>query len=151
MRWLLDHGADANARGYLGITPLIQATDNMHLEAVQVLLEHNADANLDCGIETPLLWASGHRNPEGMVVEIMRRLLEHGADPNIRGTDQSGSTPLHLISSSGFLEAAQLLLSHGAKVDEKDKKGRTPFQLAASKGHDEVTKLLLEHGAVPQE
>ena len=147
IRWLLDHGADANARGVSFITPLIQATDNKHLEAVQVLLEHNADTNLhSAGGRTPLLWALDLRKPEGMVVEIMRRLLEHGADPNIR----DDSTAIHRASSSGLLEAARLLLSYGARVDEKDDMGRTPFQLAASEGHDEITKLLLEHGAVPQ-
>ena len=150
MRWLLDHGADANARGYLGITPLIQATAGIHREAVQALVEHNADTNLcDENGSTPLLWASSRHNPEGTVVEIMRRLLEHGADPNI--CDNDHSTPLHQASFRGSLEAARLLLSYGAKVDGKDGRGRTPFQLAASRSHDELTKLLLEHGAVPQQ
>jgi ankyrin repeat protein len=62
---------------------------------------------------------------------MVRRLLEHGADPNICNNDHT--TPLHEASSRGLLEVARLLLSYGAKVDEKDREGKTPFQVAASK------------------
>ena len=149
MQWLLDHGADPNARNSYGIIPLFYA--KWHLEAVQVLIEHNADINSqnDAG-ETTLNRIFIH--PAGLKenrADIVRRLLEQGADPNICSNDHS--TPLHHASSDGSLEAARLLLSYGAKVDEKDGRGRTPFQLAASEEHDEITKLLLEHGAVPQQ
>jgi ankyrin repeat protein len=69
-------------------------------------------------------------------------------DPNICNNEHR--TPLHEASSHGLLEAAQLLLSYGANVDEKDGEGNPAFQVAASKGHAELTKLLVEHGAVPQ-
>ena len=150
MRWLLDHGADANARSKDGITPLSGAVSRMDVDVVQVLLEHNADVNLQLhGGATPLYCALNARHSVRKVADMVRRLLEHGADPNI--CNNAHSSPLHQASSNGLLEAARLLLSYGAKVDEKDTWGRTPFQLAASKRHDEITKLLLEHGAVPQQ
>jgi ankyrin repeat protein len=148
MRWLLDHGADANARDDTLWTPLYMATFSPHLETFQVLLENNADTNLQ-GVdgETPLYKVLlGTSLSEGKVVDIVRELLEHGANPNIH---DNRSTPLHQVSSRGWLEVARLLLSYGAKVDEMDTEGRTPFQGAVSNGHDEMTKLLLEHGAVP--
>jgi ankyrin repeat protein len=150
MRWLLDHGADVNARNDYCMTPLMQAAVNaMHLEAVQILLEHNADTNSQHSTgKTSLSLISTYRGWQGQVVDIFQRLLEHGADPNIY--DNNHNTTLHEASSRGLLEAARLLLSYGAKVDEKDDKGKTPFQVAASNGHDEMTKLLIEHGAVPQ-
>ena len=148
MRWLLDHGADANARTCFCYTPLSAAVTTHNLEAVQVLLEHNADVNLqNIDGQTPLYGAL--TGVESKAVRLVRRLLEHGADPNIfHKLDHS--TPLHAASSRGWLEAARLLLSYGAKVDEKDDEGRTPLQVAGSKGHEELTKLLLEHGAVAQ-
>jgi hypothetical protein len=128
MRWLLDHGADANAQGSYCFTPLFEAACKTHLEAVQVLLEHNADVNFQCsGGETALFRTLISSRPEEAVVAIQRRLLEHGADPNI--CDDSRSTPLHQASSRGWLEVTRLLLSYGAKVDEKDEEGKTPLQL----------------------
>ena len=154
VRWLLNHGADASSRSIYDYTPLSNAASAMQLEAVQVLLEHNADVNSrNYKGGTPLYEAcQRYCDPmsKGKVADIVRRLLEHRADPNICDNHHH-STPLHLASSRGFLEAARLLLSYGAKVDEKDKNGKTPFQLAASQGHDQITKLLLEHGAVPRQ
>ncbi|KAF8261051.1 ankyrin repeat-containing domain protein [Lactarius quietus] len=152
LRWLLDHGANAtNVRKFDRWTPLHLATYNMHLEAVQVLLEHSADVNSqnDRG-NTPLYLAISPHNSSRKehAVDIVRRLLEHGADPNI--PDHSFSTPLHGASSRGELEIVRLLLSYRAKVEEKDGKGRTPFQVASEQGYDEIQKLLLEHDAVPQ-
>jgi ankyrin repeat protein len=104
----------------------------MQLEAVQVLLEHNTDTNSQCSEgKTPLYLVLANGDSEGKVVDIMQRLLEHGADPNIRANDNSA--PLHQASLRGWLAAARLLLSYGAKVDEKDGKGETPFQKAALK------------------
>jgi ankyrin repeat protein len=147
MRWLLDHGADVNARSRSHYTPLIEAASSRDFDAVQVLLEHNADINLQrTSGDTPLHEVLYYR-PRGKEVDIIRRLLENGANPNIRNNNHT--TPLYLASSRGSLEIARLLLSYGAKVDEKGKKGNTvtPFQVAAS---DEMKKLLLEHGAVPE-
>jgi len=149
VRWLLDHGADVNASQ--SSKPLHLAAHNLHFDAVQLLLEHKADTNLlDKKGRTPLCEVLTRRfYPEETVVDIVRRLLEHGADPNIPHAIHS--TPLHQASSyGGWLEVARLLLSYGAKVDEKDDMGRTPFQVATADGLDELTKLLLKHGAAPQ-
>ena len=147
MRWLLDHGADANALTRSCYTPLSAAATTNNLEAVQVLLEHRADINSQSiSGRTPLYDAL--TGDESKAVLVIWRLLEHGADPNI--CNDNRRTPLRRASSSGWLEAARLLLSYGAKVDEKDKDSDTPLQVAASNGHEELTKLLVEHGAVPQ-
>ena len=152
LRWLLDQGADINARTEFHFTPLHLAVGNMNLEATQMLLERNADPNVPNHRDgTPLyevLFSSSKR--EVVAVDIVQRLLDHGADPNIRVSDDRQFSPLHLASKRGLLEAARLLLSYGAKIDEKDEEGRTPFQVASESGYDEITKLLLEHGAVPQ-
>ena len=148
MRWLLDHGADANARTDARYTPLFVAVMTNNLEAVQVLLEHNADVNSqDTDGETPMYRAL--IGVESKAVLVIRRLLEHGADPNI--CTRKLSTPLHIVSSRGWLDTARLLLSCGAKVDEKDRWGTTPLLVAASKRHEELTNLLLEYGAVAQQ
>ena len=118
MRWMLNHGADPNAREDRRWTPLHLATRNTQLEAVQVLIEHNADINSQNTVgETPLYTAILHYYPEGAIVDVVQRLLELGADANACDHDQS--TPLHQASSEGFLEAARVLLSYGAVVQHK--------------------------------
>ena len=149
MRWLLDHGADANVQNRARRTPLHYTASCMRFEATRVLLGRGVDINLqNIADATPLydLLCVNISSSEGMV-DMVRQLLEHGADTNIPG--HRSSTALHLASSFGWAEVAQLLLRYGAKVNEKDGKGRTPFQVAASKGHHAMTELLLEHGAVP--
>ncbi|KAH9015322.1 ankyrin repeat-containing domain protein [Lactarius pseudohatsudake] len=153
MGWLLNHGADPNARTprrYEGWTPLHIAATYTNFEAVQILLEHSADVNSrrDNG-NTPLHDISHFRyHPEGKRVDVMQRLLEHGANPN--ACDNKHSAPLHRASSKGLVEVARLLLNYRANIDERDGEGRTPFQVALLKGHHEMTKLLLEHGAMAQ-
>ena len=151
MQWLLDQGADPNCENNARRTPLHVAAYNGHFEAIEILLKHNADIDSqNLKDETPLCYVltNDGSTPEGQVADRVRRLLEHGADTNI--CNHTHSTAIHKGSSRGWLEVAQLLLSYGAKVDEKDKEGRTPLELAASHGHPAITKLLLEHGAVPQ-
>ncbi|KAI9438111.1 hypothetical protein H4582DRAFT_234761 [Lactarius indigo] len=113
-------GLNVNARKDDGWTPLHTAASHTELEAVQVLLEHNADVNSrrdDGG--TPLHDISRFGGlPEEMRVDVVRRLLEHGANPNI--CDHGHITPLHQASLEGLLKVARVLLSHGANVDEKD-------------------------------
>ena len=145
VRWLLDHGADPNACGGDGHTPFFYAAYAMQFEVVKILREHNADINSqNTDGDTPLYWVLSRASWKEKIVDMVRRLLELGADPNIGNNNHK--TPLHEASSFVLLEAARLLLSHGANIDEKDWNSVTPYQRATS---DEMRKLLLEHGAVP--
>ncbi|KAI3376318.1 hypothetical protein L3Q82_016800, partial [Scortum barcoo] len=58
----------------------------------------------------------------------LRYLLEHGADVN--ATTDSGTTPLHLAASEGFLDCAEILVQAGADVLARDNTGHTPLDLA---------------------
>ena len=172
---LLRHGADVNAPGLWGWTPLLFASYWGCLETARWLIEHGADMDAKAleGHHTSLHLAasSGNleivqmlfehnanvnaRNKTGHTplqlassrgdVDIVRFLLNHSVDPKARGINQW--TPLHEVSSSGHLDIARLLLEHGAEVDAEDSRGRTSYQIALSEGHDEVIKLLLAHGA----
>jgi ankyrin repeat protein len=56
-------------------------------------------------------------------------------------------TPLHAASYKGHLDAARVLLAHGARVNMTNKYKRTPLFLAYNGGHLDVMRLLLERGA----
>src|SRR5260370_11771660 len=111
MRWLLNHGADANARTDDDSTPLCLA--NWHPEPVQALLEHKADVNSrNSDGKTPLFDALSSPYSDD-VADVVQRLREHGVDANI--CDYSHSNPLHhaLPPSPAFLPVLPLpLRSH---------------------------------------
>jgi ankyrin repeat protein len=69
---LLDHGADANAAGAYGLTPLAAAARNGRCEAIELLLARGADPHLGCGVNgwTPLLHAL-HKNQLAAAADLM--------------------------------------------------------------------------------
>ena len=92
MRWLLNHGAEANARDVVGFTPLHWAVHFMRSETIQVLLEYKADVNSQNNAgATPLNHVISIRDSSSEVVDLVRRLPEHGSDPNI--CNDGHSTP----------------------------------------------------------
>ena len=56
--------------------------------------------------------------------------------------DNSRSTPLHFASRRGHLEAAHLLVEHGANIDAEDDEGKTASKVASENGYHDIAKLL---------
>lgn len=81
---------------------------NNDKEALEKYL-NNHDANEEIQGQSLLYWAVYLGN-----VEFTKILIERGADVN--GKDKLGRTPLEITSYFGFLEIAELLLKHDAKI-----------------------------------
>ena len=63
---------------------------------------------------------------------------------------EGGFTALHFASRDGFSEAAQLLLDHGADVDQGTAgDGTSPLLMATINGEFDLAMVYLEHGADP--
>jgi len=101
----------------------------------------------------------------------LRTLLELGLDPNEAGA--SGRTPLMVAARLDLVEAATILLEHGAALDTGaqdavaqtdstgdplcmtgdkatgDTPGRTALSYAAERGSPDMVRLFLDHGADP--
>ncbi|MCK5644078.1 MAG: ankyrin repeat domain-containing protein, partial [Gammaproteobacteria bacterium] len=125
-------GADVNVRNKYGVTPLMMASQNGHVEVVKLLLAAKANVNAVDKTDgvTPLLIASvkGH-------TEIVKLLIAAKADVNaVRKTD--GVTPLFMASRDGHTEIVKLLLAAAkANVNAADKTdGVTPLLIASVKG-----------------
>jgi hypothetical protein len=138
-KWLIATRAeDVNAKCHDDRTPLHVASQEGHVDAVHLLLDHGAHVNSqDCDKWIPLHFASWGGKPK-----VVQLLLEHEATVNARSA--AGNYPILLASGSGQLEVVRLLLSHGA--DGHIREG-TPFQAATAAGHHDIAQLLLEHGA----
>lgn len=114
-RWLVTQGADLNATGTLGQTPL-HARAGRRQAKVDVLLELGANVNAtDSSNQTPL-----HTAAQRMNVPSAAMLIVHGAV--IDAHDNEGHTPLELALCNcpnnelpAMVELAKLLLDAGAK------------------------------------
>ncbi|KAH9073545.1 hypothetical protein EDB83DRAFT_81769 [Lactarius deliciosus] len=154
VRLLLKYGADVDARGIVGQSPLQLASQEGHPNVVRCLLDHGADAEFRSDIRmTPLTIAATWGT-----LEIVRVLLEHNVDVNAQ--DREGLTPIHWLLFEGelskfqsdHLQIVRLLLEHGADPNIWDNKRRTPLHLVSSSDlvlsfRLEIARILLAHGA----
>jgi ankyrin repeat protein len=114
MAYLIQKGANVNARDGKGVTPLQLATSLGFLEGVELLVSRNADLDEsnDAG-ETPLISAVHRRD-----IAMMRVLLKGGADPD--RADNSGRTARDYARLAG--RSSPLLAEIENNAKPKDKK-----------------------------
>ena len=82
--------------------------------------------------------------------EQVLRLIENGQDIHAKSTSFR-FTPFHMAIFNGHTEIAELLLSKGAKINEKSNYNQTPLHWAAMMGQEESVKFLLERGVPPND
>lgn len=95
IRVLLEHGANANQKGWQDISPLFRAVVSGKVESIELLLAYGADINArmkpNVVGQTPLMWAANSGNSE-----MVQCLLSNGADAKAR--DDDNKTVLASIS-----------------------------------------------------
>jgi ankyrin repeat protein len=163
-----------------GMTALLYAAREGHLQAARALIETGADVNLISGGEkiSPMLMAiiNGH-------YDLAKLLLDHGADPNL--VSLTGLTALYATidvqwapkawfpqpqteqEKTTYLELMKSLIEHKANVNAQlgeklwfrsftndytwvDPAGATPFWRAAQSADIVAMRFLVEHGADPK-
>jgi ankyrin repeat protein len=144
VKFLVDKGADVNARDLIKSTPLLWASGFGKPETVAFLLSKGADVKAtDDNGWTPLIWAAGLGQP--MTVDI---LVKSGADLTV--ADQTaGDTALLRAARTGKPESLKILIAAGADVSVKNKAGQTSLHLAAASGNVEKVQQLLAAKADP--
>ena len=112
---LLKCGADVDAPGMWGRTPLLFASEWGHLEVVRWLLEHGADVNAKDEVDS---WTSLHLAASAGHFEVVWTLLKHNADTN--ALEDAGWTPLRIASFRGHVDIVRLMLNHDADPKARD-------------------------------
>lgn len=79
-----------------------------------------------------------------------RLLIEKGALVDAVASNPMKVMPLHSAASARNLEAARLLLEHGAPVNARQQGGWVPIHAAAQNGDLAMVELMLQHGADPK-
>jgi ankyrin repeat protein len=141
--WLVEHGADVNARSEAGCTALNGAAVSGNAAIVKLLLDRGADPNVRYqepdsigDFQTPLMNAAWHGH-----VECLKLLLQRGADVNVQG-GPFGRSPLLCAATTGSEETVRLLLEKGANVRAQDWKGDTALDWALLRGETNIVQLL---------
>jgi ankyrin repeat protein len=141
--FLIDQGADVNARNDWNLTPLHAANGvyGQDVGLIKRLIAKGADVDAKGSRnETPLYWAAARGN-----LTVAKVLMDNGADPNVYG--QAFGTILQHTINLGHRQMAQLLVENGAKPNQRDPSGRTELHLAAIKGYAGLARLLIDSRA----
>lgn len=140
VEFLLNKGANIEARDKLLKTPLHYACENGHALVVKMLMDNNADPfeKDNCGRST-LHYAVYSGN-----TDIVDLLAQHSTEI-VHQKDHAGRTPLH---HAVFMEANQVLmisklLDYGSDINSLDSDRRTPLHHAAEGNKPRVIPVLI--------
>ncbi|MBU0617074.1 MAG: ankyrin repeat domain-containing protein [Planctomycetes bacterium] len=148
---LIEGGADVHLRDANGRTPLYYAALSNNSKAIALLVEKKADVDLADKAGNTALHAAALR----CRCKAIELLLKSGA--NVAAPNQNGETALHVLAAQQFrakeaeqlqVAIAELLIAHGADVNQRASDGTTPLGRASDKGRAELVRLLREKGGV---
>ena len=147
VKLLLARGANPNATGRDGLTPLIAAADRGDSQIVEALLSAGADVNAqDSNGDTALLLlldASDRRRKRNVEeYPVLVGALLRAKNINVNAQNKKGETALMRAVRLGNVESIRLLLGAGANPNAADKVGDTAYVLAYENGNAEIEKLL---------
>jgi ankyrin repeat protein len=136
---LIASGANVNARGARGQTPLHLAVDAQRYDILHLLLEKSADPNVrDDEGAAPLddaVWRGS--------TDAVAMLIAHGARLNDPNT-QTGATPINEAAYRGVTPLVRFLLELHPDLRVVDKRGRGPLTNAILMGKEDCAVLLMQ-------
>lgn len=141
--YLLEHGANPNARAANSHTVLMEAIREGNVKVLERLVACGADIHAKNQYGATAL----HMAVEFNQPELAKWLVENGADINAK--DNDGNTPLHNMMNFRVQnpELAKWLVENGADVNAKNKNKDTPLICAIKNGYDkELAAYLVSHG-----
>jgi uncharacterized protein len=141
---LIDGGADVNAASVDGTTPLMWAVHRDDIPLIDRLLKARADAKPINEYGSSAMSEAAEFGDTGTI----GKLLKAGADAE--SPNGEGQTALMIVARTSNVDAARLLIEHGAKVNATEKwRGQTALHWAAAQSQPAMVKELLRHHADP--
>jgi ankyrin repeat protein len=133
LRLLLKRGANINAKGRAGMTPLHMSLRFPKIFKALLQIGPTISAQDDQG-DTPLhLVLSSTLTDTPPKRSTVKKLILSGADVNVR--NHAGITPFHMVLEKKWLEGEHsasfllMFLEHGALISSKTADGRLPFEV----------------------
>ncbi|GFY68105.1 ankyrin-3 [Trichonephila inaurata madagascariensis] len=132
--YLVENGADIDARCTNGHKPIHLASEMGFENIVEFYLNHNMSINDLNGNKLTLL----HIAADCGKANVAELLIKRKANINI--PDINNETPLHLAAANGHKEVLDILLHYGAHYNIKNKLKQTPLQIT----NDETIASVLQ-------
>ena len=139
---IIDHGGDVNATNKDGLTALMTACKERHIDTMHVLLKAGSDTNIadKNGITCLILAVAADCSNE-----VLQEIIVHGADVN--ATDNGGLTALMWACEKRHVDAIYVLLKAGADTNIADENGNTCLRHALCGDCSiEVFHAIIDHG-----
>ncbi|KAK5399153.1 hypothetical protein LTR06_011521, partial [Exophiala xenobiotica] len=129
VQWLIAHGANPNARGKFGITPLSMAAKSASKEVIELLFKLGASTEYG----QPLHFAVEKDRPDDIIILLLEKgapingILYEGHKLSYHHWKDFGlGTPLHEAARVGNKRLVQLLQECGANPGIRDTLGELP-------------------------
>lgn len=129
VKYLVEHGANVNAKDEYGHTALSSASSYGNLEVMKYLLANSAI------IDGYVLYITAFNGQ----VEAMKLLIENGADINsadIKASNEYGDTALITALKWNKPKTTQLLIENGADIYAKNNEGKSALDYAESESDE---------------
>lgn len=145
LKVLIEAGYKVDGTQCRGDSPLYEAAQEGHVEAVRFLLARKADLRFKVGNDSTPLLAAVHGpllggEPKGDKRETVSLLLAAGAELEVENS--FGHTPLLLAVRYADARLVRLLLAHKADPARKNKDGLSPLGLAKREDLGYIVALL---------
>ncbi|WP_419241683.1 ankyrin repeat domain-containing protein [Cardinium endosymbiont of Nabis limbatus] len=141
VQFIIDKGADVNARAMHGDTALHLAIGRDHLDIVDYLVQvPNIDLNAKDDYDTRPVHLAVDRG-----LDFLKALLRYKKQIDINAKDGAGNTPLYRSIHRGYVSGAEFLVHCGTiDLNVKDRYDRVALHLVARKGYANLLEEILK-------
>jgi ankyrin repeat protein len=142
-KFALEHGTYVDTPDGNGMTPLLLAAKDSHLQIIELLLDEGAD----CKAKSKTSWTALHWAAENGDFGALHLLLSHNTSTIDAKEGLWGQTPLVRAACHGNTSAVRKLLTHGADPNIQDNRGDVAIYRAVRYNHVLAVRILLLSGA----